>query len=145
MWLRLRFDIGWWDCLYAVLAAFSPAREISSSPLPCKLSSLFKLPICTAFSPYRYVPALIYFYALSLQGSVVLMSCVTIPDMVRIVEAHGLVARPVDLADDGSLSIDGLDRAFVAKSKVLVVVHLFGCRQDIGEMQLGPCTQCVSG
>ena len=41
------------------------------------------------------------------------MSCVTIPDMVQ--SSYGLVARPVDLADDGSISIGGLDRAFVAK------------------------------
>ena len=136
MWLRLRFDIGWWDCLYAVLAAFqpSPRNQLLTTALQAwqpfqtpHMHSLFTLSVRSGFD--------LFLRALSLpKGSVVLMSCVTIPDMVRIVEAHGLVARPVDLADDGSLSIDGLNRAFVAKSKVLVVVHLFGCRQDIGEI-----------
>lgn len=66
-------------------------------------------------------------------GSEVLVSAVTIRDMVRIIEEHGLVPVPVDLDMDRlELDRDSLRRAVTRRSKLLLVAHLFGSRMDLG-------------
>lgn len=67
------------------------------------------------------------------EGSEVLMSAITHPDMARIVERHGLVPVPVDL-DLETLQprADFLERALTSRTRVLVVAHLFGSRADLG-------------
>ncbi|MCU0711578.1 MAG: DegT/DnrJ/EryC1/StrS family aminotransferase [Pirellula sp.] len=60
-------------------------------------------------------------------GSEVIMSAVTIPDMVRIVKHHGLVPVPVDL-DFETLAppIQSLTQARTARTKLIVIAPLFG-------------------
>ncbi len=69
------------------------------------------------------------------RGSEILMSAVTIRDMVRIVEKHGLVPVPVDL-DMRSLSLDvgSLLRCVSERSRALVVAHLIGSRMPLDEL-----------
>jgi perosamine synthetase len=65
-------------------------------------------------------------------GSEVLVSAVTIRDMVRIVEEHGLVPVPVDMDMDRlELDLDSLRTVLSPRSKVLLVAHLFGSRMDL--------------
>src|SRR5439155_12704628 len=66
------------------------------------------------------------------RGSEVLFSAVTHPDMPRLAKHHGLVPVPVDL-DPATLSPHPqlLARAITAKSRILVVAHLFGGRVDL--------------
>ena len=66
-------------------------------------------------------------------GDEVLVSAVTHPDMVRILEAHGLVAVPVDL-DIGTLapSLDSAERLVTERTRAILVAHLFGGRFDMG-------------
>jgi dTDP-4-amino-4,6-dideoxygalactose transaminase len=68
-------------------------------------------------------------------GSEILVSAVTIRDMVRIIERHGLVAVPVDL-DMDSLSVraDDIARRSGPRSKALLVAHLFGSRMPMEEL-----------
>ena len=67
-------------------------------------------------------------------GDEVLMSAITHPDMVRIVEAHDLRPIPVDIdCDTLACRIDVLERALTPKTRLLVVAHLFG-----GRMSLAP-------
>jgi perosamine synthetase len=63
------------------------------------------------------------------EGDEVLVSAVTHPDMVRILEAHGLVAVPVDL-DINTLapSLDVAERLVTGKTRAILVAHLFGGR-----------------
>jgi len=63
----------------------------------------------------------------------VLVSAVTHPDMVRIIEAHGLVAVPVDL-DIGTLapSLELAERLVNHKTRAILVAHLFGGRFNMG-------------
>ncbi|MDP3275039.1 MAG: DegT/DnrJ/EryC1/StrS family aminotransferase [Deltaproteobacteria bacterium] len=65
-------------------------------------------------------------------GSEVLLSALTIPDMPRIVRAHGLVAVPVDV-DAATLSPTeaALEQAWSPQAKVLVVAQLFGGRASL--------------
>jgi perosamine synthetase len=68
--------------------------------------------------------------SLALQaGTEVLVSAVTHPDMVRILEAHGLVAVPVDL-DIPTLAprLDLAERLVNPRTAAMLVAHLFGGR-----------------
>jgi dTDP-4-amino-4,6-dideoxygalactose transaminase len=62
-------------------------------------------------------------------GDEVACSAITHPDMVRILEAHGLQPLPVDV-DPETLAprVDALERAITPRTRVLVVAHLFGSR-----------------
>lgn len=85
-------------------------------------------------------------------GSEVLLSALTVPDMVRIVEAHGLIPIPVDVDECGNVSLDSLRNAISTKTRILVVAHLWGGRQlldDITEiikphniLLVEDCAQC---
>ena len=66
-------------------------------------------------------------------GDEVLVSAITHPDMVRIIEAHGLVAVPVDL-DLATLAprLEVAERLVTPKTRAILVAHLFGGRFDLG-------------
>jgi perosamine synthetase len=68
-------------------------------------------------------------------GSEVLVSAVTHPDMVRILEAHGLVAVPVDL-DVATLAprLDLAERLVTPRAEAMLVAHLFGGRVAMGPL-----------
>jgi perosamine synthetase len=66
-------------------------------------------------------------------GDEVLVSAVTHPDMIRIIEGHGLRAVPVDL-DTSTLEPrpDLLDEALSPHTRMILVAHLFGGRFELG-------------
>lgn len=66
-------------------------------------------------------------------GSEILVSAVTHPDMVRIIERHGLRVVPVDL-DPATLAprTELLDCAVSPRTRAILVAHLFGGRVDLG-------------
>ena len=68
-------------------------------------------------------------------GSEVLVSAMTIRDMTRIIEAHGLVAVPVDF-DMQTLTVSraSLERALSPRTCALLVAHLFGSRMPMREI-----------
>lgn len=68
-------------------------------------------------------------------GSEVLLSAWTIPDMVRLVRAHGLVPVPLD-CDEPTLAptVETLQRAISPRSRVLVVAQLFGAAVDLAPL-----------
>ena len=65
-------------------------------------------------------------------GEEVLVSAVTHPDMVRIIQGHGLRAIPVDL-DAATLEprVELLEGAFSSRTRAVLVAHLFGGRFDL--------------
>lgn len=68
-------------------------------------------------------------------GSEVLMSAVNIADMVRIVQAHGLVAVPVDV-DMRRLEVTAaqLARAATPRTRAVLIAHLFGSRMPMRDI-----------
>jgi perosamine synthetase len=68
-------------------------------------------------------------------GDEVLVSAVTHPDMVRILEAHGLVAIPIDL-DVATLAprLDIAGRLVTRRTRAILVAHLFGGRFEMGPL-----------
>jgi perosamine synthetase len=127
MWPRKRLDIGWADlafalasCLYRVNAR-SPLQSIESC-WPGDGRGLACLSVRTGFD--------LVLEALALPpGAEVLVSALTIPDMVRIIERRGLVAVPVDL-DPADLAprAETIERAITSRTRALLVAHLFGSR-----------------
>ncbi|NDD91119.1 hypothetical protein EBZ37_03440 [bacterium] len=75
----------------------------------------------------------LYLEVLNLEpGSEVLVSALTIPDMWRILEDHGLVPVPVDV-DPLTLAPkpESLEKALSSKTKAVLVAHLFGTRMNL--------------
>jgi dTDP-4-amino-4,6-dideoxygalactose transaminase len=130
MWPRKELDIGWRDLLYGMPCAFAPA------PRP----TVDQVVAANWFSPSEALLSLsvrtgwdLYLKALDLPpGSEILVSAVTIPDMIRIIEHHGLVPVPIDLdADRLEPSLDRVERAITPRSRAILVAHLFGARVDM--------------
>ena len=128
---RHRLDIGLRDFAYALFAgawARHPERLSarleagwSSNGLACRsVRSGFHLLLGSLALP---------------PGSEVLVSAVTHPDMVRILESHGLVPVPVDL-DVATLSprVDLAERLVTPLTVAILVAHLFGGRVAMGPL-----------
>ena len=65
-------------------------------------------------------------------GDEVAISAITHPDMVRVLEAHGLRALPVDVDPDTlTPRADLLERLIGPRTRALLVAHLFGARADL--------------
>ncbi len=66
------------------------------------------------------------------RGAEVLMSAINIADMARIIEAHGLVAVPIDI-DMRTLQVpvQHLARAATPRTRVVLIAHLFGSRMPL--------------
>jgi dTDP-4-amino-4,6-dideoxygalactose transaminase len=127
MWLRMRFDIGWSDVLFGLRRMGTRRDRVDLQERICDLWP----------RPERMFPCLsvrsgfdMLWKSLDLPaGSEVIMSALTIPDMVRIVEHHKLLPVPVDLnVSDMAPDPEQLRRAITPKTKAIVVAHLFGTR-----------------
>jgi perosamine synthetase len=66
-------------------------------------------------------------------GSEMIVSAVTIPDMVRIVEHHQLSPVPVDVHGQTLQPvIEHLERSITPRTRAILVAHLFGTHIDMG-------------
>jgi perosamine synthetase len=131
MWSRKRLDIRWSDVLAGgVRACFPPdavvARRKLEESWPGGDGAIACLSVRSGFD--------LLLEMLSLpRGSEVLVSALTIPDMVRIVEHHGLVPVPVDLAIERMApTMEAWRRAITPATRAILVAHLFGSRVDMG-------------
>jgi dTDP-4-amino-4,6-dideoxygalactose transaminase len=127
---RNRLDLGWSDLFAAASAlAFSPVRKDVELELEQHFSQKqAALPVLSVRSGFDALLT-----ALKLpEGSEVLVSAVTIRDMVRILEAHGLRAVPVDL-DEQTLGVtqEALERTRTPQTRAILVAHLFGSRMPM--------------
>ena len=131
MWVRKRLDIGWSDLAVGIARACLPGRR---AVLEGRLEQCWSSPggALACLSVRSGFDLLLD--ALSLPaGSEILMSAVTVADMTRIARHHGLVPVPVDL-NVGRLTpdIELMRRAITAKTRAVVVAHLFGGRAVLG-------------
>jgi dTDP-4-amino-4,6-dideoxygalactose transaminase len=131
MWPRKQLDIGWRDLAYAVAQVFLPGRRPADEQvagtywIPAK-EGLVTLSVRTGWD--------LLLTALHLpEGSEVIMSAVTVPDMARIVRHHGLVPIPVDVdAETLEPVLSDIERAITGQTRMILVAHLFGARIDMG-------------
>ena len=130
MWIRLRLDITWSDLAAAAVSCGAPANRAQLQREAERFWSdaddvVVSLSVRSAFDLILQAAALP-------PKSEVLLSALTLPDMVRIVENHGLVPVPVDLVKDGvTPCVKSLRDAITPASRAIVLAHLFGSRIPI--------------
>ena len=154
MWSRKRLDIGWCDLLFGAFRVCVPPQRAAitgrvEALWPAADHTLACLSVRTGFD--------LLLGALGLpRGSEVLMSAITIPDMVRIVEHHGLVPAPVDLDPQRMApTLEDWQRAVTPATKLILVAHLFGGRtkmepllqfaREHGLLVVEDCAQAFAG
>ena len=130
---RKRIDIGWNDLWFGVAASlFSSNWDEAERAIQqaCKQERaihpfLSVRSACDAyFSCRRWEP-----------GSEIILSAITIRDMGKLAEAHGLRPIPIDIDPRTlSVSIDQLEEVRSEKTKALLFAHLFGSRVDLDEI-----------
>jgi len=133
MWLRKRLDIRWSDFGGALRDCVTSgdrtrlAADLQNFWSP-QGDALACLSVRSGFD--------LWLASLGLPpGSEVLVSAITIRDMVRIIEAHGLVPVPVDIDPDTlAIDLDSLQQAISPRSRLILVAHLFGTRQPLADV-----------
>ncbi|MBK7645589.1 MAG: DegT/DnrJ/EryC1/StrS family aminotransferase [Planctomycetes bacterium] len=135
MYARKRLDISWSDLasgmFYALFRrdARSAARAVEEWFAPAPPG---EEPGAVAFLSVRSGLDLYLRLSDLPRGSEVLMSALTIPDMWKVVEQHGLVPVPVDLDTSTLAPLEERLRALCTpKTKLILVAHLFGTRIDL--------------
>jgi perosamine synthetase len=129
MWPRKQLDIDWADFAFGLRSVLRPTRCHDTDILPSDWiptdEGLVSLSVRTGWD--------LFLTALGLPpGSEIVMSSVTIPDMARIVQHHGLVPVPIDV-DAGRLEpdLDELEQSISPRTRAILVAHLFGSRIDM--------------
>jgi len=65
------------------------------------------------------------------QGSEILMTGMNIPDMVKIIEEHGCVPIPVEIAlNNLQPSVEDIKRSVTSKTKAIIVAYVYGVTYD---------------
>lgn len=139
MYSRKRFDIGWSDVVAGMVACVCSRRR---RMLQYEVESWFDshqkggadhdavvcLSIRSGFDLYLRVLGLP-------EGSEVLVSALTIPDMWRVLEHHRLIPVPVDL-DPRTLAPcpESLAQAVTERTRAVLVAHLLGIQLDLGDL-----------
>jgi dTDP-4-amino-4,6-dideoxygalactose transaminase len=124
MWVRLKLDIRWLDLLAALRYCLTPGDRGRTASRTARSWSggedfLITLSVRSAFD--------LALRALRLPpGSEILFSAWTVPDMMRITQAHGLVPVPLDVDEQGHVALESVRQAITAQTRMIVVAHLFG-------------------
>ena len=132
MWIRLRLDISLLDLAFAFFYCLTPKKRSEAvkrarGSWSVRDDFLITLSVRSSFD--------LALRALQLpRGSEVLLSALTIPDMVRIVEMHGLIPIPVDIDEAGNISAVSLRQAISSKARMIVVAHLFGGKTPLDDV-----------
>ena len=153
MFVRKRFDIGWLDMASGLWSCVSARDEARAARA---VESWFD--DADAFACLSVRSGLhLYLEMLALpHGSEVLMSALTIPDMKKVVEHHGLVVVPVDVDAASLAPPPGAWRsACTDRTRLAIVAHLFGTRVSLepllalraerGVLVLEDCAQAFTG
>ncbi len=127
MYPRKQLDIGWIDLARAAFYGASPG---SIRAKEAELDGMFApgYSVLAAFTVRTGFELCLG--ALDLPaGSEILMTALTIPEMVNIAKHHGLVPIPLDI-EPGSMApeISTVELAISERTRAIVVAHLFGSR-----------------
>lgn len=129
MWPRKQLDIGWRDLAYGLSQCFACGEEASTNGIAAGWipsdQAFVSLSVRTAWDLFLQAHCFP-------RGSEVIVTGVTIPDMVRIVEHHGLVPVPVCVEPRRlEPSIIEVANAISPRTRILLAAHLFGSRVDM--------------
>ena len=156
MYPRKQLDITFSDLLFGLLACLKPTGH--SAKIQQTIATVFagnphSLPCLSVRSGFDLLLSALKLPA----GSEIIMTGITIPDMPKLAEKHGLTVVPIDL-DMRTLTIkeNGLRAAISEKTKLIVVAHLYGAiielegltdliRQRSDILLIEDCAQVFSG
>ena len=129
MWVRKRIEISTPQMLRGMARCFLPGRREATEDSVRRLSgddnALICLSVRTGFD-------LLAQSAGWEPGSEIIMSGLTIPDMPRILRHHHLEPVPVDIdLETLAPDIEQIKRSINARTRAIVVAHLFGGLCDI--------------
>ena len=132
MWIRKRIDISYSDLLFGVGKCIAPpnnSNTIEAINAQWGGQSTFScLSVRTGFD--LLLKTLNY-----QEGGEVLISALTIPDMVEIIEEHGLVAIPLEIDERTALpSAESVKALVTDDTCVVIVTHLFGTHSSIDDI-----------
>src|SRR6266513_1305995 len=131
MFPRKQLDIGWADLAHAALYCSFP-RSICAKEAELEGMFASPFPVLSAFTVRTGFDLCLG--ALGLQaGSEILMSALTIKEMVNIARHHGLVPIPLDI-ESGTMApeIAKIEAAITERTRAIVMAHLFGTRMPLG-------------
>lgn len=150
---RKRLDIGWADLMHGFRYCLWPGDyEAIKERLERRFSGQTNLAFLSVRSGFDALLRALHFPA----GTEVLVSAVTIRDMARIIESHGLVAVPVDLnMRELAVRLDSMAPALTSRTRAILVAHLFGSRMPMeailrfadehGLLVIEDCAQAFAG
>jgi perosamine synthetase len=127
MWSRKRLDIGWFDLLAGFGMCFSVRnrKQLQNEAEHLWSDAGDSLACLSVRSGFDLLLKTLNYPA----GTEVLISALTIPDMVRILKEHQLVPVPLDLdAEHLAPTSEMIRDAVTPKTKAVVIAHLFGIR-----------------
>src|SRR6266849_2155711 len=131
MYPRKQLDISWRDL---ACAAFYCAFRRSIRAKEAELEGMFApgYPVLSAFTVRTGFDLCLGALGLP-AGSEILMTALTIPEMVNIAKHHGLVPIPLDI-ESGTMApkISTIESAITERTRVIVIAHLFGTRVPMG-------------
>lgn len=130
---RGRLDIGWFDLLAALAACLVPGgRDRRQRRAALKFDASTP---CLATLSVRSGLDLVCRVMAWPPGSEILVSAITLADMVEILGRHELVPVPVDI-DPHTLAVAAgeLERLVTPRTKAILIAHLFGSRMPLEEI-----------
>lgn len=128
----MRLDIGWLDVLSGLVYCFAPRKRLpvveqARHSWSRDENFLITLSVRSAFD--------LTLRALQLPAkSEVVLSALTVPDMARIVQMHGLTPVPADVDELGNITAVALERAISSQTRMVVIAHLFGGCVPLGDV-----------
>ena len=131
MYPRKQLDIRWGDL---ACAGFYCVFRRSIREKEAELEGMFApgYPVLSAFTVRTGFDLCLGALGLP-AGSEILMTALTIPEMVNIAKRHGLVPIPLDI-ESGTMApdISTIEAAMTERTRAIVVAHLFGTRVPMG-------------
>ena len=154
MWSRKRFDISWRDLCLAATDCLVPWRR-ARSPDDVQWMRASRGGVIACLSVRSGLDLLLSAAGFP-RGSEVLVSAITIADMVRIIERHGLVPVPLDLDPELAFPRPGdIASRITPRTRAVLIAHLFGATMPVddhieiarrhGLMFIEDCAQAYRG
>src|SRR6266576_514724 len=133
MFPRKQLDIRWADLAHAALYCFFP-RSIRAQEAELEGMFASPFPVLSAFTVRTGFDLCLGALGLP-AGSEILMSALTIKEMVNIAKHHGLVPIPLDI-ESGTMApeIATIEAAITERTRAIVIAHLFGTRMPMGSV-----------
>src|SRR5437016_13397398 len=131
MFPRKQLDIRWADLAHAALYCFFP-RSIRAQEAELEGMFAYPSPVLSAFTVRTGFDLCLGALGLP-AGSEILLSVLSIKEMVNIAKRHGLVPIPLDIKSETlAPEIATIEDAITERTRAIVIAHLFGTRMPMG-------------